>query len=261
LLSIVAITLWHGATRRPLPPAQGTELFRHNPAVANAVAASLTLRLAAFNIHSGRGTDGFRDLHRTASVLQHFDIIGLNEVRGVRFVQSDMDTLAELLEMPSLFAPAERRWWVDEFGNGALCRLPVEYWRHTPLLGAKRGYGYRNVLELMVRWNNRFLTVLITHLDRSHDRVAQLGVLGKMFASVPAPAVLIGDLNTARGDAALNALFKSTDTADPIAARFQPPTPGRIDWILTRGLDAVAAGVETQGASDHPMVWAELRLR
>jgi endonuclease/exonuclease/phosphatase family metal-dependent hydrolase len=35
----------------------------------------------------------------------------------------------------------------------------------------------------------------------------------------------------------------------------------RIDWIFTRGMEAVSAGVEANDASDHPMVWAELKLK
>ena len=251
---------WIGATPTPLPPAHGTTLKRPNSPLPSTAAVKATLRLATFNIHSGFGADGRRDLKRTASVLRNFDIIGLNEVRGFPLGYGNMHTLGESLEMPWLFAPTERRWWFDEFGNGVLCRLPLESWRHTPLSGGARGYGFRNVLELAVRWNGKILYLLITHLDTRHDRVEQLRTLGEMFASSLSPAVLVGDLNTRSNDPALGAILSVGGTVDAAGAKLGQPTSERIDWIFTRGLETVAAGIENRGASDHPLVWAELRL-
>lgn len=260
LLSIALVIAWLGATPVPLPPAQGTALNRPDLAVASTAAGKATLRLATFNIHSGFGADGRWDLKRTASALRNFDLIGLNEVRGFPMGYGNMHTLGEALEMPWLFAPTERRWWFDEFGNGVLCRLPIESWRRTPLSGGARGYGFRNVLQLAVRWNGKILNLLITHLDTRHDRVQQLRTLGEMFVASPSPAVLMGDLNTRRGDPALEPLLSPTSGIDSVGVKLREPTPARIDWILTRGLETVAAGMEDRGASDHPLVWAELRL-
>jgi len=260
LLSIALALAWIGATPVPLPPARGTALNRPNSTLASVAAVKTTLRLATFNIHSGFGADGSWDLKRTASVLRNFDIIGLNEVRGFPMGYGNMRTLGESLEMPWLFAPTERRWWFDEFGNGVLCRLPVESWRRTPLAGGARGYGFRNILQLAVRWNGKILNLLITHLDTREDRARQLRTLGEMFASSPSPAVLMGDLNTTPNDPALRAILSSGGAIDAVGAKLGPPTSNRIDWILTRGLDSVNAGIEDRGASDHPLVWAELRL-
>jgi len=260
LLSIALVLAWIGATPVPLPPALGTALNRPDPIVASAAAAKATLRLATFNIHSGFGADGRWDLMRTASVLRNFDIIGLNEVRGFPLGYGNMHTLGESLEMPWLFAPTERRWWFDEFGNGVLCRLPIESWRRTPLMGGRRGYGFRNVVQLAVRWNAKILNVLVTHLDTRDDRVAQLRALGELLANIPAPAVLMGDLNTFGGDSTLQAILHASGAVDAVGAKLGKPTTNRIDWILTRGLDSVNAGIEDRGASDHPLVWAELRL-
>ncbi len=260
LLSIALLLAWIGAAPTPLPPAQGTALNHPGPILASAAAAKATLRLATFNIHSGFGADGRRDLKRTASVLRNFDIIGLNEVRGFPLGYGNMHTLGESLEMPWLFAPTERRWWFDEFGNGVLCRLPIDSWRRTPLVGGARGYGFRNVLQLAVRWNGKILYLLITHLDTRHDRVQQLRTVSEIFASFPSPAVLMGDLNTMPNDPALRAILNVGGAVDAVGAKLGQHTPERIDWILTRGLDSVNAGIEDRGASDHPLVWAELRL-
>jgi len=260
LLSIALVLAWIGAAPTPLSPAHGTALNRPDPVVASTAAGKATLRLATFNIHSGFGADGSWDLKRTASVLRNFDIIGLNEVRGFPMGYGNMHTLGESLEMPWLFAPTERRWWFDEFGNGVLCRLPIESWRRTPLSGGARSYGFRNVLQLAVRWNGKILNLLITHLDTRHDRVQQLRTLGEMFASSLSPAVLMGDLNTTPNDPLLRAILSAGGAVDAVGAKLGQPTTNRIDWILTRGLDSVNAGIEDRGASDHPLVWAELRL-
>jgi endonuclease/exonuclease/phosphatase family metal-dependent hydrolase len=260
LLSIALVLAWIGAAPIPLSSDHGTALNRPNSTLASTVAGKATLRLATFNIHSGFGADGRWDLKRTASVLRNFDIIGLNEVRGFPLGYGNMHTLGEALEMPWLFAPTEQRWWFDEFGNGVLCRLPIESWRRTPLVGGARGFGFRNVLQLAVRWNGKILNLLVTHLDTRHDRVQQLRTLGEMFASSPSPAVLMGDLNTFGGDSTLQAILNASGAVDAIGAKLGQPTSERIDWILTRGLQTVAAGIEDRGASDHPLVWAELRF-
>lgn len=259
-LSIAFLIAWIGRTPVPLPPAGGTALNRANPAISSAAAAKPTLRLATFNIHSGFGADGRWDLKRTASVLRNFDIVALNEVRGFPLGFGNVSTLGDALEMPWLFAPTEQRWWFDEFGNGVLCRLPVESWRRTPLSGGARGYGFRNVVQLAVRWNGKILNLLVTHLDTRDDRVAQLREVGTMLASVPLPAVLMGDLNTGTSDSTLQAMISAAGALDAIGVTLKQPIPGRIDWIITRGLETVAAGVEDRGASDHPVVWAEVRL-
>lgn len=260
LLSIACVIAWVRATPTPSPPAQGTVLNRGNPALTTAAAEKPSLRLATFNIHSGFGADGKWDLKRTASVLRNFDIIGLNEVRGFPLGFGNMHTLGNALEMPWLFAPTERRWWFDEFGNGVLCRLPIESWRRTPLVGGARGYGFRNVLQLAVRWRGKILNLLVTHLDTRVDRVRQLRTVGELFASVPSPAVLMGDLNTTVNDRALREILSGGGIVDAVGAKLGPPTFNRIDWILTRGLETATAGIEDTGASDHPLVWAEVRL-
>ena len=53
-------------------------------------------------------------------------------------------------------------------------------------------------------------------------------------------------------------LLARTDVLDPIGRTLGSQAPPRIDWILARGLRTVDAGMRDQGASDHPLVWAEL---
>lgn len=257
VIAIVSAVVWHGLRPTPLPPAQGIILNR--PDGIMLATTPVTLRLATFNIHSGIGMDGVKDLKRIASVLRNSDVVGLNEVRGFPGTLNDAKTLGDELHMPWLFAPTEQRWWHDDFGNGVLCRLPIRSWRRTPL-PATRNYGFRNVVQLAVEWYGRTLSVLITHVDNYRDRVTQLRILGEMFASTSPPALLMGDLNTTATDPPLRRILSSPGIVDAVGLKLRGASPERIDWIITRGLETVNAGMTNREASDHSMVWAEVRV-
>jgi len=252
-LSIGAI-VGTGADRVQAPPLSGTG-FR---GPVNAIPSDRpTLRIGVYNIRGGRGTDDRHDLTRTASALRDVQVVGLNEVRG-QGQDDNAGELGRLLNLPSLFAPSERRWWRDSFGNGMLCALPVEGWVRLPLPGTQ-GAGHRTALLTRVVWNDRVVNVLVTHIDRTTDRAVQLRTVIDLFQSLEPPSVLMGDLNTNRDDEQLQALIRegATDALGTILR--ERDQPGRIDWILTRGLTVTDAGWIDQGASDHPFVWAEVK--
>jgi endonuclease/exonuclease/phosphatase family metal-dependent hydrolase len=241
-----------GADRVQAPPTSGTT-FRGTAVAFDGP----TLRLGAFNIRGGRGTDNRTDLLRTADTVRGAQVVGLNEVHG-RGGDDDALTLGHMLDLPSLFAPAERRWWRDSFGNGMLCALPVEGWVRIPLPGTQ-GAGHRTVLLTRLVWNGRVVNVLVTHIDRTTDRATQLRTVIDLFRSLEPPSVLMGDLNTNGTDEQIKQLI-SEGATDAIGSILRDrDTPGRIDWVLTRGLSVVNAGIIDQGASDHPFVWAEVR--
>ena len=81
------------------------------------------------------------------------------------------------------------------------------------------------------------------------------------FVGVAEPAVLMGDLNGEANDPSIVPFLKAPGVRDAVGGVMGANAPAdRIDWIFTRGLQTVSAGVEGNDASDHPMVWAELRL-
>jgi endonuclease/exonuclease/phosphatase family metal-dependent hydrolase len=92
------------------------------------------------------------------------------------------------------------------------------------------------------------------------DRAAQLASVIEAFLALPAPAIMMGDLNTLADDPQMARLLARDDVHDAVAEALGRQAPQRIDWILTRGLRGVASGVERNEASDHPLVWAELEL-
>jgi endonuclease/exonuclease/phosphatase family metal-dependent hydrolase len=211
------------------------------------------LRLATYNIHGGRDTRGNSSLELSLDCLRDADLIALNEVYGSlgRGNPNQAMTLGERLGLTWLFAPAERRWWHDHFGNGCLTSLPVTYWQRIPLPGRSSG-GRRNLLWVQARYQGQALPVLITHLDRQGDREGQLQAVARLFLALKEPCVLMGDLNSWEHDPIIRELLTTPGVHDPVRSCLGAATPSRIDWILTRGLRGVRAEVCDHGASDHP---------
>jgi endonuclease/exonuclease/phosphatase family metal-dependent hydrolase len=245
-----------GADRTPSRPAQGS----HFAGTAAVSPSRGTFRVATFNIHSGVGADDVSDLSRTARCLEGFDVIGLNEVRAAPLTGSadQAAQLGQALGLRWLFAPAERQWWHDHFGNSVLCSLPVKDWQRVPLPGT-RGKGFRNFVRVRVDVGDTPVTVLVTHLDRTVDREAQLKAVIAEFLQLPPPAILMGDLNTPASDPHLVALCRTPGVTDCLSQN-GTATSENIDWIFVRGLECRAAGLRDAGASDHPLAWAEVSL-
>jgi len=257
LLLAAAVGLW-GYIPSPTGPAAGTVLY------GNGIRSTTrpTLRVATFNIHSGKNVAGQFNLEKTAAVLKGFDLIALNEVRGKAILQ-DVDqaqVLGEKLSMQWLFAPTENRWWHESFGNGVLSAVSVLDWRRVPLTGSF-GRGKRNVIVLRVMLQGKVVNVLITHIDRGSDHKKQLQAVLQEFVNVAEPAVLMGDLNGEANDPSVTPILKAPGVKDAVGSVLGANVPAdRIDWIFTKGLKTIGAGVEKNDASDHPMVWAELKL-
>jgi len=244
-----------GVDRRGTPPASGQSFHGQSPRQPSAG----KLRVATFNIHGGRNRNGQRDLDLTARTLEDFDFVGLNEVRGGSPWESfdQAERLGRKLGLAWLFTPSEQSWWHGSFGNGALTQFPVRSWRQTPLVNT-RGKGYRNVLLAEIAFGDRTVSLLVTHIDRQLDREPQLATVTKLFLSLPEPAVLLGDMNSAADDPQIERLLATAGVVDALS-RSEAALAHRIDWIFVRGLEVDDAGVVDLGASDHPCVWAELR--
>jgi endonuclease/exonuclease/phosphatase family metal-dependent hydrolase len=257
LMLIVCSIYYFGDQRRAVPAAVGTSLS--GASVAPTTGCS-TLRVATFNIHGGTGRDGRYDLSRTADALKDFDLILLNEVHGPYFWQAtgQAEKLANLTGNRWLFAPTEERWWHHQFGNAILSTAEVAWWQRVPLTSGAR--GHRNLVLMEIGYGGGTVRVVVTHLDRNDPvaRTAQLAAASDLFLALAEPAILMGDLNTTADEPQLAGLLTQSDIHDPLQEVLRESAPRHIDWILTRGLKTVDAGLIDNGASDHPLVWAEL---
>jgi endonuclease/exonuclease/phosphatase family metal-dependent hydrolase len=258
LALLVLLVVGSGWVRVSSGPDQGRDF--HGTVRREAPGLS-TLRVATFNIHGGKGPDGVRDLERTARCLQGVDLAGLNEVHGAWLNQENQQAalLGRLLGLAWLFAPAERRWWHDHFGNAVLTSLPVAYWQRIPLAGRQQG-SHRNLLWVRLVYGERIINVLSTHIERQRDRQDQLRAAVNLFLALAPPVALLGDLNSSEQDPIIKELLATPGVHDPVGTCLGTAAPSRIDWIFTRGLRGVQAQVCSNGASDHPCMVAELEL-
>ncbi len=268
LTAALVVLVWHASLHVSPGPAAGTAFEGKiaPPGPTNSVGRA-TIRLGAFNIHGGKGRDGRRDLARVADNLRDLDFVALSEVLGQTITGSADQTeqLGRQLGMQWLFAPADLRWFYAQSGNGAISRVPVCSWQRLPL---PRRYdrSYRNMVLVDLSCGagrTAAVHVLLTHVNRRYDaeREAQLSAAIALYLDLAEPAVLMGDLNSDAGDPQIRKLLQTPGVIDTLGAKLgNRDLPGRIDWIIVRGLRPVEGGIRDNGASDHPLVWAELEL-
>lgn len=254
---LVGAVTWYGSNRQPVDATEPIMLRGAIPSPAN----DGQLRIGTFNIHGGRGPDLPTDLEATAAVLgrEPLDLVGLYEVHG-SFTTDQARELGDRVNMASVFAGTERRWWHDHFGNGLLIGGPVREVVRIPLPGS-RGKAFRNALLTTFDAEGSTVRVLSAHLDTQIDRERQLAVVIELFRSLKAPAVLMGDLNCETDHPLLADLLDEPGVVDAVAAKADvSSSEERIDHLIVRGLDVLDAGCVKTDASDHPYVWAELAV-
>ena len=252
--------VWLANLRVPTSPAVGQQI---NPPTRWKQTVQKHFRVSTYNIHRGKGTDGVRDLHRTAEVVRASDIVALNEVAGPSLVGSDQaKQLGKMLDAGWLFAPNQRRWYTDHFGNGLLSRFEVKRWYTEQLFyDSKKSRSRENLLVAELVLNGRPVTVLATHLDRGPIRKEQLRYVLERFKQYDF-GVLLGDLNTPPDDPQLVELFADPNNVNAIkAALGDCDSPHRIDWIITRGFDVLAGSAGPPGVSDHPYFWVDIAFK
>lgn len=258
----VALSVWIGSIRGPAGPTAG---FGAAGIGLQPVDAGDRLVFANFNIRTGRGLDDQRDLDRTAECLRGVTVAGLNEVRGSAWYGRDRDqaeTLAQKLGTGHLFAPTERRWGREHFGNALLTRLPVNEWLRIQL-PRQHSDSHRNMLlaDLLLAPSTPMggrIAVLVTHVDTRADREIQLAAVIAMFRTLREPAVLIGDLNAGPEHPDIARLLATPGVVGTNGAKPPAELPGRVEWVIAKGLKPLDATRCDNGASDHPRVALEV---
>lgn len=257
LAAAIGLGVWIGSIRGPAGPATG---FGVAGIGLQPVVQGERLVFANYNIRTGRGQDDQRDLDRTAECLKGMTVIGLNEVRGSAWYGRDRDqaeTLAAQLGTGHLFAPTERRWGREHFGNALLTKLPVNEWLRIQL-PRQHSDSHRNMLLADLVLTTGRITVLVTHVDTRADREIQLAAVIAMFRSLREPAVLIGDLNAGPEHPDIARLLATPGIAGTNGAKPPGELPGKVEWVIAKGLQALDASRCDNGASDHPRVALEV---
>ena len=216
-----------------------------------------TLRVATFNIQTGKSNTGERDIMRSARRIAHADLVGVQEVYaksllnrlGIGTEQSH--ALAASGNFNYVFNPTRRRWFSDHRGNAVFTRLPVTRWK-THMLPDQSGKSFRNMTVVRLTWNGQPLVFINTHLHTSTGRDEQLKQVLAEFARHPR-AILVGDFNATPTDPQLITLLQQNSVTDAIGVlQLDPKNDERIDWILTKGFKVVGGNTSPKGISDHP---------
>ena len=230
----------------PLGPAAGSGV-KHMTWVDPPTGDSFTI--GTYNIHRSRGIDGRRNLNRIAEVIKDCDIVGLQEVEGStwRGLNNQAYLLSEKLACAVHFAPTRRRCLVANRGNALLTRIPVERWHREPLLPT-HGKRYRNLTRYEIGVNGKTVHVINTHLSHPDRQRHPFERVLDVFEQYD-HAILLGDFNVEAGHECLDRL--RTLAAQDAASQAGGP-PGRIDWLLVRGLKIIDARYTSTGPSDHP---------
>lgn len=258
VLALFGLVIWDGASRRP---AEATRPLLRSMVAAPTMSPPATLKLASFNIHSGKGTDGVRNLSRTADLLNDVDFAGLYEVRALSDANqpNQAAVLAALQQANWLFAATERQWWADHFGNGLMYRIPVPTAVRIPLVNT-RGKAFRNAILSRVELKDAVVQIIAVHIDRENDRRHQLQTVIELFLGLQEPCLMMGDLNTTLVDPLLSDLHARPGVHSPLHdAQQSSRLDGNIDWIFTRGLSTISASLVENTASDHPCLRVELQ--
>lgn len=256
---LVGLIVRDGADRRA---ADATKPLARGPASLPGKRPPVTLKIASFNIHSGKGRDGVTALSRTLALMDDRDFIGIYEVRATPFADmpNQAAVLGTSLQSYWLFAPTERQWWYEHFGNGIVHRYGIPEVVRIPLDNT-RGKAFRNAILATVELQGGRVHVLSTHIDRTADREHQLKTVIGLFLALQPPCALMGDLNTVAADPQLEALRKVEGVVSPLHEQLPDGPPAtNIDWIFTRGLQTISAELIENDASDHPVLKAELAL-
>lgn len=242
------------------------------------------LKVVCFNIQRGQRILKVLGALKTHPELANADIIALQEVDrfNIRTGGIDLATLiARELEMNVAYGieffelnQGVRRTGGGDHGNAILTRLPFEKYRIIPLpMGFDWGrsrtqprLGRRMAIACDLLWGAHRIAFINAHLENqclARRRMEQIDAI--LAAEAPAiehgPALLMGDMNT---------FFINeprTLTSRTGGAGFtdvMPPRPRgtwgpffKLDWILARGMHALASGVSRDvRSSDHKPLWA-----
>ncbi|MCC7048173.1 MAG: hypothetical protein IT562_15780 [Alphaproteobacteria bacterium] len=259
VVAVVEVLSW-GGRREPARATGGGPL-----ALASATATLIApngeprLRVAQFNIRGGAWRDRAAEIKANAACLKDLDLVGLAEVRGPGPFggENQAATLAKATGLTALFAPAERRWWSEHFGNALLTQLPVPRWERASL-PHRVGQSYRALLAADVQVGDRSVRVLVTQID-NHDYAIQIEAIAAVFRRAPSPAILLADMGTA--EPRLAPLKELVEDPKFLVITNQPPfPPAQVQggYVIAKGFRRVDSGFCKGGVSMQPRLAVEL---
>jgi endonuclease/exonuclease/phosphatase family metal-dependent hydrolase len=215
------------------------------------------LKVASFNVQTGKNLAGKRDLLASAQVMAGADLVGVQEVYAAGFdgfpslSSGQTERLAKVGGFGWLFSATGKRWFRQHRGNAILSKLQVGHWR-VKMLPDQSGKRFRNMTIAQVQWQGEGFHFINTHLHTRGGREDQLKLVLQEFSKYPR-AILLGDFNSRASALSLADALKDIEITDAIAvAGLDLENSDRIDWILTKGFKVEAGEMLEKGVSDHP---------
>lgn len=261
VVAVVEVLTW-GARREPTRATGGGAVAPTTAStpLVDAPGGELRLRVAQFNIRGGAWRDRPAEIAANGACLKDLDLVGLAEVRGPGPFgrgESQAAMLARETGLTALFAPAERRWWSEHFGNALLTALPILRWERAGL-PHKVGQSYRALLAADVQVGGRTVRVLLAQVD-NHDHAIQIRAIDAVFRSAPSPAVLLADMGTA--EPRLEPLKQLVGDPQFLVLTNQPPfqaAPVQGGYVIAKGFRRVGGNFCKGGVSMQPRLAVEL---
>jgi endonuclease/exonuclease/phosphatase family metal-dependent hydrolase len=237
------------------------------------------LRIATYNVHGCRGSDGRLDPRRIGRVIEacRADAVALQELDAGQDRSRGLDQtafLAEQLDMAFSFTPA-RKAGNGHFGNAWLSKRPHEAVRFSTLPGLPRlEPRAAQWIRLDAGWGTLHLINTHLGLTREEQSLQTEALLGSEWLGNPEMGddiVLCGDLNfTARTGAHLAIQRVLKDAQLSLPRRPRPTFPAlwpmlRIDHVfVSKTLEVTRAEVPAglaRLASDHRPLHVEIRRK
>jgi len=221
-----------------------------------------TLRIASYNVHSCRGTDGRKDAARVAQVIEELgcDTIGLQEV------DYRLDYIGQKLGMQAIPGLTLARH-DGPFGNALLTRRKVLDVRRLGFTYSRR--EPRNALDVDLEVNGETVRVIVTHLGLwPAERRYQVKKILEMIRATPSyeRVIVLGDINEwlplGRPLRWMNALFGRCPAERSFPSRWPLVALDRV-WVRPRHALLALKAHRTplaELASDHLPVKALIAL-
>jgi endonuclease/exonuclease/phosphatase family metal-dependent hydrolase len=211
------------------------------------------LRVASYNVHGCRGTDGKKDASRIAGVIEELgaDTVGLQEV------DYRLDYIAQKLGMQAIPGLTLARH-DGPFGNALLTRRKVLAVRRLAFTYSRR--EPRNALDVEIEVAGEPVRVIVTHLGLwPAERRYQVKKILQLIRSTPTceRVVVLGDINEwlplGRPLRWMNALFGRSPVERSFPSRWPLLALDRV-WVRPRHALVALKAHRTalaQRASDH----------
>jgi endonuclease/exonuclease/phosphatase family metal-dependent hydrolase len=220
------------------------------------------LRIASYNVHACRGTDGKKDAQRIVRVIEELgcDTIGLQEV------DYRLDYIAQKVGMQAIPGLTLARH-DGPFGNALLTRRKVLDVRRLGFTYSRR--EPRNALDVDLEVNGETVRVIVTHLGLwPAERRYQVKKILEMIRATPNSerVIVLGDINEwlplGRPLRWMNALFGRCPAERSFPSRWPVVALDRV-WVRPRHALLALKAHRTplaELASDHLPVKAIIAL-